>query len=88
MLKKNIENGQMTLGIGSDNSEIPKHWTGVDLLNWLKFEDSISPPIRRLLGYDTEFAEKMNMFWNGLESYEDLMFLYINRDLWGLKPYA
>lgn len=64
---------------------IPLNWDGVDFLNWLRFEDSISPPIRRLLGYDTPFAKEMNMNWEGLETYGELMFLYINRDLWGFK---
>jgi hypothetical protein len=84
MLKKSIENESDKLQLGS----IPSSWTGVDLFNWLKFEDKISPPIRRLLGYDTDFAKDLGMVWEGLETYEELMFLYINRDIWGLKPYA
>ena len=64
---------------------IPSTWDGVDLLNWLKFEDSLTPPIRRLLGYDTSFAKEMGMIWEGLETYGELMFLYINRDLWEFK---
>ena len=64
---------------------IPKSWDGVDLLNYFKKQDEFNPPIRRLLGYDTPWAEELGMFWKGMETWEDLMFLYINKDLWGFK---
>ena len=61
---------------------IPENWTGEDLLNWFKFEDSIAPPIKKLLPYDDP---KSSLVWEGLHSYEDLMFMYINKDLWGFE---
>ena len=64
---------------------IPMSWDGVDLLNYFKKQDEYSPPIRRLLGYDTPWAEELGMFWKGMETWEDLMFLYINKDQWGFK---
>ena len=64
---------------------IPKSWNGNDLLNYLKKRDEFNPPIRRLLGYDTPWAAELGMFWEGMETYEDLMFLYINKDLWGFE---
>lgn len=64
---------------------IPKSWDGEDLLNYFKKQDEFNPPIRRLLGYDTEWAEELGMFWKGMETWEDLMFLYINKDQWGFK---
>ena len=59
---------------------VPDSWTGEDLLRWFKFEDSISPPIRKLLPYEDSNSP---LVWEGLQSYEDLMFVYINKDLWG-----
>lgn len=64
---------------------IPMSWDGNDLLNYFKKQDEFNPPIRRLMGYDTEWAKELGMVWKGMETWEDLMFLYINRDLWGLK---
>lgn len=64
---------------------IPKSWDGNDLLNYFKNQDEYNPPIRRLLGYDTPWAEELGMFWGGMDTWEDLMFLYINKDLWGFK---
>ena len=61
---------------------IPDNWTGEDLLNWFRFEDKIAPPIKKLLPYDDPDS---SMVWKGIESYEDLMFIYINKDLWGFN---
>jgi hypothetical protein len=81
MLKMSTNNELEKLHLDS----FPSNLTAEDVLKWLKFQDKISPPIRRLLGYDTPFAEELNMVWAGLDTYEDLMFLYINRDLWGFE---
>ena len=55
---------------------IPANWRGEDLLNWFRFEDKIAPPIKKLLPYD---GPDSPMVW------EDLMFIYINKDLWGFS---
>tara|TARA_Y100000310_G_C20470728_1_gene709894 strand:- start:641 stop:886 length:246 start_codon:yes stop_codon:yes gene_type:complete len=60
--------------------------TGGNLLNWFKFEDSISPPIRKLLPYDDPSVPELK--WEGMQTWEELMFIYINKDLWGFKNYA
>ena len=61
---------------------IPANWTGEDLLNWFRFEDKIAPPIKKLLPYDDPDSP---LVWEGLECYEELMFIYINKDLWGFE---
>ena len=61
---------------------IPANWRGEDLLNWFRFEDKIAPPIKKLLPYDDPDSP---MAWEGIESYEELMFIYINKDLWGFN---
>tara|TARA_R110000824_G_scaffold48867_1_gene137577 strand:- start:1864 stop:2079 length:216 start_codon:yes stop_codon:yes gene_type:complete len=71
------------MNLHQDN--IPKSWDGNDLFEYLKKQDEFNPPIRRLLGYDTEWAEELGMVWKGMETWEDLMFMYINKDLWGFK---
>lgn len=68
------------------SNNLPSNWTGVDLLNWLKFEDSISPPIRRLLPFDDPKVPGLS--WEGLQTWEELMFVYINKDLWGFEKHA
>ena len=64
---------------------IPVSWDGNDLLDYMKKQDEFNPPIRKLLGYDTEWAKELGMVWEGMETWEDLMFTYINKDLWGFK---
>lgn len=58
---------------------IGTRWTGKQLIEWLQFEDKIKPPIARLLPYGQGLMPE----YNGLFDYEDLMFLYINKDIWG-----
>ena len=65
-----------------DESLLGGTWTGPEMVEWLKFEDSLKPPIMNLLGYDR--CELMPAY-KGLYDYEDLLFLYINRDLWGFN---
>ena len=64
---------------------IPLSWGGNELLEYFKKQDEFSPPIRRLLGYDTEWGQELGMVWKGMETWEDLMFTYINKDLWGFE---
>ena len=64
---------------------IPLSWDGNDLLDYMKKQDEFNPPIRKLLGYDTEWAKELGMVWEGMETWEDLMFTYINKDLWGFE---
>ena len=66
----------------TQTDSIPDNWTGEDLLNWFRFEDKIAPPIKKLLPYDDPDSP---MAWEGIESYEELMFIYINKDLWGFN---
>ncbi len=63
----------------------PENWTGKDLLNWFRFEDSIAPSIKKLLPYDDPNSP---LVWEGLQTYEDLMFIYINKDLWGFDKHT
>ena len=64
---------------------IPLSWGGNDLLEYMKKQDDFNPPIRKLLGYDTEWAKELGMVWAGMETWEELMFTYINKDLWGFE---
>lgn len=77
----NTENGLTDSLLGN----IPLSWGGNDLLEYFKKQDEFSPPIRRLLGYDTEWGQELGLVWGGMETWEDLMFTYINKDLWGFK---
>lgn len=48
------------------------------ILNQIAFEESIKPPITRLLPYnDVPYLK-----YNTLDDYTELQFIYINRDLW------
>ena len=64
---------------------IPLSWGGNELFEYFKKQDEFNPPIRRLLGYDTEWGQELGMVWKGMETWEELMFIYINKDLWGFK---
>ena len=66
----------------TQTDSIPANWTGKDLLNWFRFEDKIAPPIKNLLPYDDPDSP---LVWEGIENYEELMFMYINKDLWGFE---
>ena len=46
---------------------------------------STDKEFKRLLGYDTPWGEELGMYWGGMETWEDLMFIYINKDQWGFK---
>ena len=64
---------------------IPLSWGGNELFEYFKKQDDFNPPIRKLLGYDTEWAKELGMVWAGMETWEELMFTYINKDLWGFE---
>lgn len=64
---------------------IPLSWGGNDLFEYFKNREDFNPPIRRLLGYDTEWGKELGLVWEGMETWEELMFIYINKDLWGFN---
>ena len=64
---------------------IPLGWGGNELLEHFRRQDNFNPPIRRLLGYDTEWGRELGLVWRGMETWEELMFIYVNKDLWGFK---
>jgi len=64
---------------------IPLSWGGNELLEYFKKQDEFNPPIRQALGYDTEWGQELGLVWKGMETWEELMFIYINKDLWGFE---
>lgn len=63
----------------NDVLEMTDGWTGPEIVSWLKMEDAVRPAITRMLPYD---ESPLMPSYQGLDTFGELMFLYINRDLW------